>query len=147
MCYCYTGPVSIKKKRRSKNRFSFPNSPCGSDLEGRPLNSPKAASEAIQERLRYLADSWADVETPSCGQIQFVACSDTLIWAIDNHDHIFYTVATSKSHVWKKLDGKAMQIACNHQGNIIWCIDRQKVAHYRSGIKDSLPQGIVATFW
>ncbi|XP_065660832.1 tectonin beta-propeller repeat-containing protein 2 [Hydra vulgaris] len=139
------GGIPIKKKRRIKNKSSFPNSPCGSDMEGRPLHSPKALSEVVNERLRYLADSWAEVEGPACGQLQGVACSATLLWSVDQHDHVFYTPSKVRSgmheYTWKKLDGRAVQIACNQHGSVVWCVDRQRVAYYRTSVRENNPQG------
>jgi len=34
-----------------------------------------------------------------------------------------------------------MLIAINKNGSIVWCIDRNNVAHYRVGIKETSPQG------
>ena len=130
------------KKRRSKSKHnSFPNSPCSSDMEGRPLHSPNVTADILQDRLRYLADSWAGIDVPTCGQVQFVACSDCLLWVIDNHDHIFYSSTNNQNYIWKKLDGKAMLLASNQCGNVVWCIDRQKIAYYRTGVKETSPAG------
>ena len=34
-----------------------------------------------------------------------------------------------------------MHVSTNQNGSIVWCIDRNGVAHYRIGIKEAAPQG------
>jgi len=135
---------AIRSKRKSKDRFSLPSSPCSSDMEGRPLANARDKEESVQERLRYLADSWAEVNLPNTSLIQHIACSATAVWALDNQDHIFYSLANSQSsqaYTWKKCDGRATHIATNQDGSVVWCIDRHKVSYYRTGIKEGQPQG------
>ena len=141
-------PATLKRKRKKKTRGSYPNSPSSSDLEGRPVaaSAKDSGPETIRDRLRYLADSWAGVNIPEkCGQIQTIACSSLLVWLIDNQDQVYYSPAAMTSHAyytWKKLESKAMHISTNQNGSIVWCIDRNGVAHYRVGIKETAPQGI-----
>lgn len=147
-------PIAPKRKRKKKTRGSYPSSPSSSDLEGRPVTASSkdsAAPETIRDRLRYLADSWAGVNIPEkCGQIQSITCSSSLVWLIDNQDQVYYspaamtTTSTQAScYTWKKLEGKAMHISSNQNGSIVWCIDRNGVAHYRCGIKETAPQGML----
>ena len=148
-------PIIPKRKRKKKTRGSYPSSPSSSDLEGRPVTSKdSAAPETIRDRLRYLADSWAGVNLPEkCGQIQSITCSSSLVWLIDNQDQVYYSPAamtTTSAHAcytWKKLEGKAMHISSNQNGSIVWCIDRNGVAHYRCGIKETAPQGMISLIY
>lgn len=144
----FPGAIPIRRKKRTKTRSSLPSSPSGSDLEGRPSTGAKGgvAPESIQERLRYLADSWADVNLPSCGQIQVISTSQYLVWVIDNVDQIYYSPPgmMSQTYTWKKLEnsGKVSNISSNQNGSVVWCVDRGNMAYYRIGIKDGIPQGI-----
>ena len=97
--------------------FSLPRSP-GSTKQG----------------LRLLADSWADYSPPGQGYVQFVAVSDTHIWCVTTHDHIYYCPTHFSVVTWTQLSGSARMIAVNSTGDVIWSIDRKNYAYARTGV-------------
>ena len=62
----------------------------------------------FQDRLRYLADSWARVELPTCRQIQFIACSDMAVWMIDSNDHVYYSPTGKFMKSCRKISEKSI---------------------------------------
>ena len=126
--------------RRDSARGSNCSSP--SVVDGPVPSSPHSMAEKLSERLRLLADSWAEISVPHCGCLQSIAVTDALIWCVDNHEHIFITAASSSTVNWRKVDGKARQISANQAGSIIWSVNRKKVASYRSNIRTNNPQGM-----
>lgn len=89
---------------------------------------------STKQGLRLLADSWAEYCAPGQGYIQFVAVSDTHIWCVTTHDHIYYCPAHFSVVTWTQLRGSARMIAVNDTGDVIWCIDRKNYAHARTGV-------------
>ncbi len=151
---CHTPPINLDpsggveltdvmflKRKQGSNKCSSCSSPSVFSMDGQPP-SPHALAEKLSERLRLLADSWAEINAPNCGYVQSMAVTDTLVWCIDSHDHLFVTSASSASVLWKKVDGKARQIAANQAGSIIWSVNRKKVASYRTNVKSTNPQGM-----
>lgn len=72
---------------------------------------------------------------------------DKLFFRIQNYLQIKKTVIDIPGHhqqhtIWKRMDGKAVLIATNQTGSVVWCIDRQKVASYRTGVKENSPAGM-----
>ena len=126
--------------RKDSARGSNCSSP--SVIDGPMPSSPHSMAEKLSERLRLLADSWAEISVPNCGCLQSIAVTDTLIWCVDSHEHIFITAASSATVNWRKVDGKARQISANQAGSIIWSVNRKKVASYRSNIRTNNPQGM-----
>ena len=123
-------------------KYSSCSSPSAFDTDSAMSLSSHSMAEKVSERLRLLADSWADIPTPNCGYIQSITVTDTLVWAVDSHDHMFTTPSCSASVNWKKMDGKARQLSANQSGTIVWNVNRKKAACYRLNIKPNLPQGI-----
>lgn len=103
--------------------------------------SPHSVAEKVSERLRLLADSWADIPLPNCGSIQSIAVTDTLVWCVDNHEHLFVTPSSTANVNWKRVDGRALKISANQSGTIIWGVNRKRVASCRTNVRASNPQG------
>ena len=89
---------------------------------------------STKQGLRLLADSWAEYYAPGQGYFQFVAVSDTHIWCVTTHDHIYYCPTHFSVVTWTQLRGSARMIAVNDTGDVIWCIDRKNYAHARTGV-------------
>ena len=127
------------------SRGSIKTSTCSSpsifEIDSPVPMSPHSMAEKVSERLRLLADSWADVPVPSSGSVQSIAVTDTLVWCVDNHEHVFVTQSSSADVHWKKIDGKLRHIAANQSGTIVWGINRKKFALYRANMKNSNPHG------
>ena len=106
----------------------------------RSLSSPSSGSSvplspgSTKQGLRLLADSWAEYYAPGQGYFQFVAVSDTHIWCVTTHDHIYYCPTHFSVVTWTQLKGSARMIAVNDTGDVIWCIDRKNYAHARTGV-------------
>ena len=126
---------------KSSDRASRSSSPAILEYDYPEPLSPSAVAEKLSERLRLLADCWAEITVPTCGQVQSVNVNDNFIWCVDHHDHIFITPSSSSTVNWKKMDGRARLIASNQNGTIVWSVDRKKVAHYRTNIKENNLQG------
>ena len=137
---CHKYFVGGERVKKYKHRSSLSGDPFD---EGRLFFPTKTKEEAVQERLRYLADSWADVKTPSGIIVQHVACSGSLIWIVDSNNHFLYSSSTSQNYSWKKCDGRGTHIATNQVGTVVWSIDRNNTCHVRTGVKESCPQGIL----
>lgn len=105
---------------------SFSSTSSGSSLSRSPGST--------KQGLRLLADSWADYSPPGQGYVQFVAVSDTHIWCVTTHDHIYYCPTHFSVVSWTQLRGSARMIAVNNAGDIIWSIDRKNYAFVRTGI-------------
>ena len=131
---------------RDSVRGSDCSSPSIFEIDSPLPASPHTVAEKVSERLRLLADSWADIPVPSCGSAQSVTVTDTLIWCVDNHEHLFVTAASSAVVVWKRVDGRARKIAANQSGTIIWGVNRKKVASYRTNVKPFNPQGRIDSY-
>ena len=106
----------------------------------RSLSSTSSSSSlprspgSTKQGLRLLADSWAEYYAPGQGYIQFVAVSDTHIWCVTTHDHIYYCPTHFSVVTWTQLRGSARMIAVNDTGDVIWCVDRKNYAHARTGV-------------
>lgn len=109
-----------------------------STSSGSPL--PRSPG-STKEGLRLLADSWAEYYAPGQGYIQFVAVSDTHIWCVTTHDHIYYCPTHFSVVTWTLLRGSARMIAVNDTGDVIWCIDRKNYAYVRTGVNDNHLRG------
>ena len=111
-------------------------------LSSTSSGSPLAQSPgSTKEGLRLLADSWAEYYAPGQGYIQFVAVSDTHIWCVTTHDHIYYCPTHFSVVTWTQLRGSAKMIAVNDTGDVIWCIDRKNYAYARTGVNDNHLRG------
>lgn len=155
---CHTPPVnldsdggmelteaSLLQHKYDSTKGSAKGSTCSTpsilDIDSPIPMSPHSMAEKVSERLRLLADSWADIPVPNCGSIQSIAVTDTLVWCISNQEHLFVTPSASANVNWKKVDGKALQISANQSGTIIWGVNRKKVASYRTNVRQNNPQG------
>ena len=117
------------------------SSPSAVEIHTPPPMSPQSMAEKVSERLRFLADSWADIPLPASGLVQSIAVTDTLVWCVDNHEHVFVTQSSSADIHWKKVDGRLRTIASNQSGTIVWGVNRKKFALCRKNVNNSRPQG------
>ena len=97
-------------------------------------SSQSRSPGSTKQGLRLLADSWAEYYAPGQGYFQFVAVSDTHIWCVTTHDHIYYCPTHFSVVTWTQLRGSARMIAVNDTGDVIWCIDRKNCAHARTEV-------------
>ena len=118
------------------------SSPSAVEIDTPLPMSPHSVAEKVSERLRLLADSWADIPIPSSASIQSIAVTDTLVWCVDHREHLFVTQSASANVNWKKVDGKVKQISANQSGKIIWGVNLKKVALCRTNVKPNNPQGM-----
>jgi len=133
----YTFGGSSKGSRKD----SSSSSPSIFEIDSPAPLSPHSMAEKVSERLRLLADSWADILLPSSGSIQSIAVTDTLVWCVDSHEHLFVTQSSSADIHWRKVEGKLKQISGSQSGAIVWGINRKKFAMCRMNVKSSSPQG------
>ena len=133
----YTFGGSSKGSRKD----SSSSSPSIFEIDSPAPLSPHSMAEKVSERLRLLADSWADILLPSSGSIQSIAVTDTFVWCVDSHEHLFVTQSSSADIHWRKVEGKLKQISASQSGAIIWGVNRKKLAMCRLNVKSSSPQG------
>ena len=124
---------------RTMNDLEIVNHEDAPPLERSPSSASSGSSlprspGSTKQGLRLLADSWAEYYAPGQGYFQSVAVSDTHIWCVTTHDHIYYCPTHFSVVTWTQLRGSARMIAVNDTGDVIWCIDRKNYAHARTGV-------------
>ena len=137
----------IGDSSRGSAKGSNCSSPSAVEIHTPPPMSPQSMAEKVSERLRFLADSWADIPLPGSGPVQSIAVTDTLIWCVDNHEHVFVTQSSSADIHWRKVDGRLRTIASNQSGTIVWGVNRKKFALCRRNVNNSRPQGESSLFF
>ncbi|XP_078684536.1 myeloperoxidase-like isoform X3 [Branchiostoma floridae x Branchiostoma belcheri] len=101
------------------------------------------SSDEEMEALREHSDavhSWQQI----AGQLmKFVSVGRSGVWAVDNHDRIYYRTGTYQNEAspgtgWVRIDGELEQISSGN--NIVWGVNRNNI-WIRTGISSSHPKG------